>query len=299
MSINSLLKRLLLLLLIATPTLLVAQTRTLSVGPSPHKLSTGAEIAPQFTVAADSSIAISTITAQIIDGGSGHDVLYVSGSLPAGFTSSWDDTSKTLSIVQTSPVANNASAFNTAVRLVAFRPGKTHPLNLARTIHFSVLEKNASLTINGVTHRYGYVPGAVTFTTALTTAATKTYYDGTVGHLTTVTSEAENSVAYSASGSNFGWLAGSDSTTEGTWVWQAGPESGTTLTYFNWGTGQPDNSSNEDYLHLYTPDGKWNDLSLSNAGAVTLVEWSTDNTAVNNISVEGINTNAVANGMGF
>ena len=69
MSINKLLKILLLLLLTTSPTLLVAQTRTLSVGPATHNLTTSAEIAPQLTLAADSSIAISSVTAQITDGG--------------------------------------------------------------------------------------------------------------------------------------------------------------------------------------------------------------------------------------
>jgi hypothetical protein len=62
----------------------------------------------------------------------------------------------------------------------------------------------------------------------------------------------------------------------GAFKWLAG---GDTATYSNWTAGEPNNSSNEDYVHL-NPGGKWNDnqetaglgyvLQTDSGSAVTL-----------------------------
>ena len=55
------------------------------------------------------------------------------------------------------------------------------------------------------------------------------------------------------------WIGASDEITEGTWKWQ----NGAPLTYTNFANGQPDNSNNEDYLHLYGSGDTmlWNDAN--------------------------------------
>jgi hypothetical protein len=97
----------------------------------------------------------------------------------------------------------------------------------------------------------------------------------TFGYLATVTSAEENDfiVNHSYNGGripNSGFLGGTDSgryppATEGTWIWQTGPEqgqifrsSGTNLMYTNWDSGQPNNNNNQDFLQIYT-SGYWDD----------------------------------------
>jgi len=78
------------------------------------------------------------------------------------------------------------------------------------------------------------------------------------GHLATITSAAENAKVVAVA--NHGdWLGAWDAVQEGQWQWVTGESWG----YANWKSGQPDNSSNEDYLHIYTSNadfGKWNDI---------------------------------------
>ena len=96
----------------------------------------------------------------------------------------------------------------------------------------------------------------------------------TNGYLATVTWPDENNfiVNYSYNGSKIpkkGFLGGTDDqkySTEGTWIWQAGPEqgaifrsSGTNLMYANWNSGEPNNKGNQDFLAIYT-SGYWDDV---------------------------------------
>ena len=91
------------------------------------------------------------------------------------------------------------------------------------------------------------------------------------GYLATVTSAGENSFLYSNSMAvNTPWIGGTDEVTEGVWAWV----SGETWSYSNWGSGEPNNSGNEDYVTMRT-DGFWNDWS-STGTAYYIVEWDTD-----------------------
>ncbi|MBQ7654661.1 MAG: GBS Bsp-like repeat-containing protein [Clostridia bacterium] len=77
------------------------------------------------------------------------------------------------------------------------------------------------------------------------------------GNLVTITSSGEQSAVESlmTKASNWIWLGATDEASEGTWKWVTGES----FTYSKWGGGQPDNTGNEDYMHLYL-DGKWNDI---------------------------------------
>jgi VCBS repeat-containing protein len=128
------------------------------------------------------------------------------------------------------------------------------------------------------TNEYLYVGGFFTRAQAETNAAAAN------GYLATVNSAEEQQFLFnlmSSSGQNTGgWLGGSDSVTEGTWVWTGGAEAGTVFwnglsngsappgQFTNWNTGEPNEfwlnlnppqNFPEDYLHMW-PDGTWNDI---------------------------------------
>ncbi|MFP6854581.1 MAG: flagellin [Opitutales bacterium] len=102
-------------------------------------------------------------------------------------------------------------------------------------------------------------------------------------YLATITSQSEqDEIArqIGAVGIN-AWLGGNDTATEGDWRWTEGPEgrenggagrqfwsgksggSAINGAFENWGSGEPNNSGNEDFLQISqgsTPAGSWNDL---------------------------------------
>lgn len=120
-------------------------------------------------------------------------------------------------------------------------------------------------------HLYEYVSYTATWNNANTNAQTRTKY-GATGYLTTITSQAENDFV-AARLLNAGWMGASDIAFEGDWKWVTGPENGTSFwsgasggssvsgRYANWGTGEPNNSGDEDCgQFLAGGSGKWNDL---------------------------------------
>lgn len=88
------------------------------------------------------------------------------------------------------------------------------------------------------------------------------YYDAITkrGRLATVASEADSvAVTAAAAGIGAAWLGATDLDVEaGTSATGFKWLSGVTTSYSNWTTGEPNNSNNEDFLHL-NPGGKWND----------------------------------------
>lgn len=107
---------------------------------------------------------------------------------------------------------------------------------------------------------------------------------GVTGHLSNITSQAENDFVHAMAPVN-AWLGGGDGAVEGEWRWLVGPEAGQQFwqggvggstvggSYANWGGGEPNNSGNEDTVHM-RPDGLWNDLP---GGALYdyVIEWDT------------------------
>ena len=80
-------------------------------------------------------------------------------------------------------------------------------------------------------------------------------------HLVTIDDATENSTTASIAGSYSFWIGFNDIASEGSFVW----EDGSTVTYTNWNTGEPNDSNGEDCTHSnYSPPGVWNDYPCSN-----------------------------------
>lgn len=112
---------------------------------------------------------------------------------------------------------------------------------------------------------------ATTWSNALSVAGSKTHA-GLTGHLATITSDEEHvfvgnllaaaQSSITATDKQIAWIALSDAASEGNWVWQAGPEAGSTATYLPWLGGEPNSSGgDEDYVHMtVTRAFGWNDI---------------------------------------
>ena len=118
---------------------------------------------------------------------------------------------------------------------------------------------------------YEYVPTYTTWDRARAEAETMSFM-GFPGRLATITSAAENAfIASLVPGGGNTMLGGSDAQTEGTWLWETGPEAGTIFwkdgapfgsAYVNWRPGEPNNVQPfEDYLVM--SNGQWNDSAAN------------------------------------
>jgi hypothetical protein len=127
----------------------------------------------------------------------------------------------------------------------------------------------AAVVINpGNGHAYEFISTPGTFEAALAGAASMTYA-GSTGYLATVTSKAEQDFIFASVTTTTAFLSGTDAGVEGTWQWIAGPETGTvfwkdgaTVTYSNWGGGEPNNccGGENNLLINWSPGGEWNDI---------------------------------------
>ncbi|MBS1740402.1 MAG: T9SS type A sorting domain-containing protein [Bacteroidetes bacterium] len=167
----------------------------------------------------------------------------------------------------------------------------TAPAGFSGTVSFTYTIRACGTTVAPAGHSYVFVsaPG-IKWTDALVAAesAVDPTGAGRKGYLATITSEAENVLAYAATqfllpnGQSYGhpsWLGGSDASEEGVWRWMTGPEagmqfSGQDLTfasfvdgylpqlpcgYHKWAKYEPNNSNGvENYLHLQGQN-QWND----------------------------------------
>jgi len=91
-------------------------------------------------------------------------------------------------------------------------------------------------------------------------------------HLASIHSQAENNyIASLITAHQHMWIGLNDVASEGDYVWV----DGTPFDFVNWASGEPNNSNNEDYVHMVTPTDasssrreRWNDLpnSFHNSG---------------------------------
>lgn len=94
-----------------------------------------------------------------------------------------------------------------------------------------------------------------------TSNASASKFGGQSGYLATIENADENSFVYNKTGGQWTWINGTDAVNEGTFVYDGqAPQTGA-LTYKNFGGGEPNNSGNEDGVHLWG-GGTWNDLNV-------------------------------------
>ena len=113
-------------------------------------------------------------------------------------------------------------------------------------------------------HFYQVVSTPVDRASALAASAASTY-NGIKGHLVTIESAAEN--AFVTGLIKMAWIGIDDASTEGRFVYSAGPSTGSAVAYSAWGAGEPnDSGSNEDCAHvrdaLALPNN-WNDINCA------------------------------------
>jgi hypothetical protein len=179
-------------------------------------------------------------------------------STTAGIVGSYNVTTGVLTLTG----AASASSYEAALQAVRYYNSSETPSTASRVITFSL--SGGSLYNETTGHYYEFVsaPG-ISWTNARTGAATLSLY-GLQGYLATITSSQENDFL-TAKVSGTAWIGASDAAVEGVWRWVTGPESGSSLSYSNWASGEPNNSGgNEDYCHMMTwttPPGEWNDLA--------------------------------------
>jgi PKD repeat protein len=104
-------------------------------------------------------------------------------------------------------------------------------------------------------HIYEYFDGDYTWEEAVSNCESKG------SHLVTIGSAEENQVVTNLMiYGSWTWIGFTDQETEGEWVWITGEP----VTYTNWGSGEPNNSGNEDYAHIWLWEGTWNDNDNGN-----------------------------------
>lgn len=209
------------------------------------------------------------ITDLQIGGGNPTDVIPVrlrvtNGSLSMGTTTGLTFTGPTSGA--TLHFSGTRSDLNTALLTLGYTRGSAG----SDTLEASLVEfGEVFFEENG--HLYKYISFVGDWIQAKADAESQELY-GATGYLTTITSANENEFVRLRL-SNAGWMGASDTAVENEWRWATGPENGTQFwqglsngsvvggMYANWGTGEPNNSGNEDCgQFLAGGSGKWNDL---------------------------------------
>jgi hypothetical protein len=138
-------------------------------------------------------------------------------------------------------------------------------------------------------HFYRPVSTGATYSNAKLLSSQQTF-KGQMGYLVTLTSADEDAFILANVPQSNIWFACTDEVTEGRWIIDAGPESGTLIKtsngqtagniqgqYNNWAPGEPNNSGNEDYPVTKWGGGtQWNDLpnSFVNPYVVEFGTWT-------------------------
>ena len=106
-------------------------------------------------------------------------------------------------------------------------------------------------------HYYQYIQNSNISWTEAKLLAETSEYNGTSGHLVTITSESENDfVTDLITDDSYAWIGLTDEDTEGTYTWV----NDELYDYTNWDSSQPNNRYNgEHYAEIAKDTGKWND----------------------------------------
>ena len=124
------------------------------------------------------------------------------------------------------------------------------------TIPSSLSETPHKAVFNGHTYYY--------FTTPVTWYAAKQLCENMGGYLVAISSAEENAFVYSLANSSICWIGFTDIGGEGSWRWASGEN----VSYTNWLSGEPNNSTSvtegsENYAHIWD-NGLWNDTTGTN-----------------------------------
>ncbi len=140
-----------------------------------------------------------------------------------------------------------------------------------------ILSANPTLTYDaGTGNFYEYVTGSINYASAVAAANAYTV-NGVGGHLVTITSAAEDTVVGSLSASGYGWMGLDDSASEGTFLWNAGPEAGTGTggwtDYFGGGGPNPNSAAADNVLFYFSGGDTWYVWAGTNSAQGYVVEW--------------------------
>ena len=249
-------------------------TQTYAVGGS------AVQIAPSLTISGGTGTMTSaTVSIQAYQSGD-----YLGYSSVSGISGSWNSSTKTLTFTGS---ASN-SQYQTLLRSITFSTSTS--IASSRQIDF-VAGAGVSIVVDGKEHIYELKSTTnISWTSAKAAAAASTY-DTLKGYLATITSETENTFLTSKLTGNT-WIGATDAASEGTWIWDNGPEKGQQFwsgasggspvggRYTHWYTGEPNNANvsptGEDYGHFYYSGdqrGFWNDFPNSLSVNYYLVEY--------------------------
>lgn len=126
---------------------------------------------------------------------------------------------------------------------------------------------------------YLHVDAGANYGTAVSNANAMTL-NGVAGHLAVITSAAENTLIDNMRTNDDIWLGGTDSASEGAWVWNGGVEDGQQFSsggaavngyYTNWRSGEPNSGNPADALYIDN-NGEWRDQRMNRTNDY-VIEW--------------------------
>ena len=209
----------------------------------------------------------------IIDYIKGEDLLVY--DVVSGFSYNWNENSGVLEIRG----IGSDESYEDAVSKVYYQNISNSRTPGIRSFSINLVDADY---LPATQHFYRFVPNeSITWTNARIIAESESMeYYGLQGYLATIRSKEEQDFIYTKT-EGTGWIGGSDAAQEGTWKWVVGPDAGVVFwsgnagggpvngEYSHWGSGEPNNSGDEDYAHiLYSVGvrGYWNDLKNPGSG---------------------------------
>lgn len=282
-----------------------------------------------FNLSANGNITGFTIS--ITDSYTSGDILDYTGALPSGVSAAPFNTS-TRSLVFSG--TTSASNWQTLLRTVRLSTTSAVCNPESRKVSFVVGNKYYNI-MNG--HFYEYYSTTLNWTNARATAANSSYF-GREGYLATLTSLSENSFSSVLVGQNswigcsdnyleinsaLGFsLYANQAAADGNFYWTVGPERGLKISsqnawaaggilpvngvFNNWQSGEPNDypgqtsasPGEEDYGHIYTGSGQWNDFpnSSSIGSIIEFGDMPNDNTSSTVVYTRNLYVNGAPSG---